>query len=77
MKKSTRTTLTGWAMFLGVLLIALGSAFDSNPETMADWAGVSQAFGGLGLGFGGLLNGVFSRDDNVTSEGNTAAKDRL
>lgn len=63
-KSSWRTTTAGWAGALGLLLVALGAVIDGDPTTQADWAGVVQAVGGLGLlgGFSGLLA---ARDDKA------------
>lgn len=56
-KKDLKTTIAGIAGIIGLILVAVGAAFDSNPDTMADWAGVLQGIGASGMlgGFGGLI----------------------
>lgn len=73
-KKSTKTTLSGYAAAIGVLLIAIGAMTDGDPKTQADFAGAMQAIGALMTALGIGANGHYSRDDDVTSEGRETPK---
>lgn len=70
---SVKTTKAGLLLSLGVLLVALGHALDGNPNTVVDWPAVVEYGGYLMAAVGGLLNGLWARDDTVTSEEAKAA----
>lgn len=77
--KSRKTTWCGASVFLGLLLVAAAFMFGGDPETNPDWAGIADAMKALGIGIGGLgaaMNGIFARDDNISSEGTVAKKDQ-
>jgi hypothetical protein len=66
--KSQKTTWAGLAMAIGVALFAWGMDNDADAETVGDWAAVQKYAGAAMLSLGSLLNGLFSRDNSVTSE---------
>lgn len=70
---SVKTTRAGVILSLGVVLVALGHLFDGNPNTVVDWPGLVEYGGYLLAAVGGFFNGLFARDDSVTSEEAKAA----
>ena len=71
--KSKKTTAAGWLILVSGITAAIGFLLDADPTTNPDWSGVVESIRALGIGgtgvFGGLL-GLFSRDNNESSEGN-------
>lgn len=53
-----KTTIAGLAAGLAVLCGAVAAAFDGDPNTVVDSAGVLQALGGLGM----IIWGIISQD---------------
>ena len=72
MKKSTKTTAGGIVACLGLLFTALVPYFDGDPETAPDIQTLGIAVAAIGT----FLTGLFSRDDNVSSMGGVASKDK-
>lgn len=63
-KKNLKTTIAGIAGIIGLILVAIGAIFDTDPNTVADWAGVIQGIGASGMlgGFGGLIAAKDAKD---------------
>lgn len=72
MKKSTKTTLAGIIACLGLLFTASNPWFDGNPETVPNVEELGVAVAALGA----ILTGVFARDDDVSSAGGVASKNK-
>lgn len=73
-KKSVKTTTSGIIAAVGLLLIAAAAYFDGDPTTKTNMGQVAQSLGTLMAAFGVGAAGFFSRDDDVTSEGQQANK---
>lgn len=58
--KSWKTTVTGIAVLIGAVSMALIALLDGNPATTVDFDAILAALAGLGL--------LAARDNNVTSE---------
>ncbi len=69
--KSWQTTAAAILAVVGLLLIHVGYALDTDETTVADW---SLVIGGIVEAIGILWLGKSSRDDGVTSEGTVAPK---
>lgn len=73
-KGSRKTTLSGYFMAIGTVAFAIGYFTDGDPSTHADLSGAFEGFGVVLGGLGSFLNGLWSRDDDVSSEQAAAAK---
>lgn len=58
--KSWKTSLTGIAVLVGAVSMALVALLDNNPATTVDFDAILAALAGLGL--------LAARDNGVTSE---------
>lgn len=70
--KSKKTTAAGILILVSAITAAVGFMLDADPETNPDWATVVDAIRAMGIGgagLGGWLGGLFSRDNDVSSEG--------
>lgn len=75
MKNSNKTLAAGITGGLGLLFALLGQLFDKDGP---GWSGLTDPIysGQLAAAIGALLMGWYARDDNVSSEGKLAPKDK-
>jgi len=69
MKKSTKTTVGGILLCVGLLFSAVGRWISTGEPPGL------EALGAIGAAVSALYLGLMARDDNVTSEGRVAPKD--
>ena len=70
---SVKTTWAGYMLLAGMVLVAAGKFFDGNSATdpveeLSFIIKHLEEMGVLAAGLGGALLGIFSRDDDVSSE---------
>lgn len=67
-KSSWKTTTTGIASLVAAIAIAVIALFDNDPSTKVDIQSILTAVTALGIGIPSFLQGLFARDNNVSSE---------
>lgn len=74
MKGSWKTSLMGYATIVLVLATGLYNLLDGNPATVIDFQAIINAFAAVGILIPPAIGLIFSRDKDVSTEEQKAAK---